>query len=94
MLTITWPKVTVATMNIVIIFAAIIIPLDCPNNRANWPIPKAFRPGNLGMNLQGVFHFCFCAVRMDEARCRTHWRILLRIETEKAGEADTRLPNA
>ena len=41
MLTITWPEATEATMNIVIIFAAVIIPLDCPNNRANWPIPEA-----------------------------------------------------
>jgi hypothetical protein len=41
MLTITWHEVTVATINIVIIFAAIIIPLDCPNNRADWPIPLA-----------------------------------------------------
>ena len=41
MLTITWPETTEATMNIVIIFAAVIIPLDCPNNRANWPIPEA-----------------------------------------------------
>ena len=42
MLTITWPKATEATMNIVIIFAAVIIPLDCPNNRADWPIPAAY----------------------------------------------------
>ena len=41
MLTITWPEATEATMNIVIIFAAVIIPLDCPNNRARWPIPEA-----------------------------------------------------
>jgi hypothetical protein len=41
MLTITWPEATEATMNIVIIFAAVIIPLDCPNNRAAWPIPEA-----------------------------------------------------
>ena len=71
MLTISWPKSTEATMNIVIIFAAVIIPLDCPNNRANWPIPEAhsqrrIRCGNVGMNLQGVFLFFAAYVWMKQ----------------------------
>ena len=40
-ITIAWAQATGRTMNIVIIFAAVMFPIDCPNNRAEWPIPAA-----------------------------------------------------
>lgn len=42
MLTIAWPWATVATIQIVIVITAVMLPLDCPNNRADRPIPTAY----------------------------------------------------
>jgi len=41
MLTISWPLAARTVMTIVIIFAAVMLPLDSPNNLANGPIPEA-----------------------------------------------------
>jgi hypothetical protein len=43
MLTVSWSDLAGLVMfNIVVACAAVIVPVDRPNDRASWPIPEAF----------------------------------------------------
>ena len=46
MFTASWDDLAGLTINTVLACAAVLIPLDRPNDRANWPIPEA--PVNMG----------------------------------------------
>ena len=80
MLKIVWPIFAEATINIVIVFAATIIPLDCPNNRARWPIPEADRIWECEHCFtRGRSAFVYFGMWMSEAGMRTFWRILVEV---------------
>lgn len=43
MFTVSWSDLAGLTMTIVVACAAVMFPVDRPNDRANWPIPEALK---------------------------------------------------